>query len=83
MRRVYVLCLLTLIVVVMDILLFHTGAAARAQQPQQQSGFRVDQVQFNRNLSTGTAPVFGRIVGFDCVAGESGYIHCFVASSTN
>jgi hypothetical protein len=62
MRRVYVLCLLTLTVVVLDILLFHTGPAARAQQAQPQPGFRVDRISFYQR-NTETAPVYGRIVG--------------------
>jgi hypothetical protein len=83
MRRVYVLCLLTLTVVVLDILLFHTGPAARAQQAQPQPGFRVDRISFYQR-NTETAPVYGRIVGFDCVANASGGpVQCFVASSIN
>jgi hypothetical protein len=81
MRRVYFLCFLILTVVVMDILLFHT----RPSIAQQQSGFRVDRVDFfGPRAMSGSAPVFGTIVGFDCVqACTDGPISCFVASKIN
>ena len=77
MRRLYVLYLLTLTVVVLDIVLFHLGAA-RAQAPQ--TTFRVDRIIA---APVGTAPVLGHIVGFDCVRGTDGLIQCFVASKIN
>lgn len=81
MRRVYVLCFLILTVVVLDILLFHTGAA-RAQQSGF-SGFRVDRVSFRRTgPDSGTAPTYGTVVGFDCV-NIDGRVECFVASKIN
>jgi hypothetical protein len=82
MRRIYVLCFLVLTVVVLDILLFHTGAAARVQQPR--SGFRVDRIVFNQSGgATATAPVLGTIVGFQCIA-DTGYgAQCFIASKIN
>jgi hypothetical protein len=79
MRRVYVLGLLILTVVVLDILLFHTGAARAQQQP----GFRVDRMSFPPGVSVRTAPVYGHIVGFKCLETSGGYPQCFVASSIN
>lgn len=79
MNRVYVLCLLTLAAVVLDIVLFHSGSASA----QQQTGFRVDRIPFSSRIDSGTAPVLGHIVGFDCVLGANERIECFVASTIN
>jgi len=74
MRRLYFLCLLTLIAVVLDIALFHSRSVS-AQNANQT--VHVERVLFNG--SGGDARIAGRVVGFHCVD-TSGGPQCFVAS---
>ena len=80
MKKLYVLCLLTLAAVVLDIALFHSKSAHAQAVP----GVRIDRLIWNHTTgyTTGTVPTLGRIVGFHCV--DSGGIpQCFVASASN
>jgi hypothetical protein len=75
MRKLYFVCLLTLVAVVLDITLFHSGSV-NAQNASQ--AVHVERVLFNNGVS-GDARITGRVVGFHCVD-TSGGPQCFVAS---
>jgi hypothetical protein len=70
-----VLCFVTLIAVILDVALFHSGMA-HAQQSG--SRVRVERVMFGGGTS-GTASVDGKVVGFTCID-VGGVPACFVAS---
>src|SRR5678815_1850899 len=76
MRKMYFLCLLTLVVVVLDIALFHSGSVS-AQDASQM--LRVERVPFNNNIKSSDVRITGRVAGFHCVDTSDGP-QCFVAS---
>jgi hypothetical protein len=80
MKKLYIVCVLTVAVIILDIVLLHSGSA-HAQQP----GLRIDRVMFQGDIKTVTLPqVGGRIVGFSCSHfGEGPMGECFVATSPN
>jgi hypothetical protein len=80
MKKLYIVCALTVAVVILDVILFHSGSA-HAQQP----GLRIDRVLFQGDVKTVTLPqVGGRIAGFSCShLSEGPYAECFVATSPN
>jgi hypothetical protein len=86
MKRTYLLCLVTLSIIV-GCWLIGSAQQVRAQQALQ---IRVEKVNFtDANARVGSAPVLRRIVGFQCVAvqrleGHPLYgppVECYVASS--
>ncbi len=75
MKKLYVLCLLTLAAVVLDVFFLHPwSVAAQANQT-----IRVERLLFNINTKGGDVPVNGRVVGFHCIDTPGGP-QCFVAS---
>ena len=77
MKKVYVLCLLTLAVVVLDVVLLHPRSVT-AQNDASQT-VRVERVLFSPNRMSADAPINGRVVGFHCIDTPGGP-QCFVAS---
>lgn len=79
MKKLYVLCLLTLAAVVADIVFFHS----RSVNAQAVSGVRVERVVFG-NSTTGIANnTLGHVVGFHCATEGDGDIQCYVATVSN
>jgi len=82
MRKLYVLCLITLAAVILDVALFHSRSAKAQAVP----GVRVDRIIWG-DYSTGqhsvTVPTGGNVVGFQCVRTSETRPECFVASSSN
>lgn len=80
MKKLYIVCGITLVAVLLDIVLLHSGAAYA-----QQSGLRIDRVLFQGDIKTVTLPQVGiRVVGFSCSHfGEGPNGECFVATSSN
>ena len=74
MRKLYFLCLVTLLAVVLDITLFHLGSVS-AQEASQT--VHVERILFNG--PSADARITGRVVGFRCVETSSGP-QCFIAS---
>ena len=64
MRKLCALCLVTLLAVLVDIVLFHS----RTANAQGTSLYKVVPVQ---NLSGGTFPLSGTVVGFSCTETSS------------
>ena len=77
MKKVYVLCLLTLVALVLDIALLHPRSV-NAQNDASQT-VRIERVLFSPNRMSGDAPTNGRVVGFHCIDTPGGP-QCFVAS---
>jgi len=80
MRRLYVVCILTVAAVVLDIVLFHSGSV----NAQAVAGVRIDRLIWDHTTgrTTGTVPTLGRVVGFHFVD-AGGVPECFVASTSN
>ena len=80
MKKLYIVCAVVVVAVILDIVMFH-ARSAYAQQPP----LRIDRVMFQGDINTLTLPqVGGRIVGFSCkLFGEGPNGECFVASSPN
>ena len=79
MKKLYVLCFVTLAAVFIDIAFFHSGTAS-AQNTQQVS------IQYvrptNRGGLDGTSlNVTGTVVGFACTSDSSGQGSCYLAVS--
>jgi len=76
MKKLYVLCLVTLATVFIDILFFHSGAVS-AQNTQQ------IRIQYVRpavgNLDGAVLDVTGTVVGFACTSNSDGNGSCYVA----
>ena len=80
MKKLYVLCVLTLAVVLVDVVFFHS----RAVNAQAVSGVRVERVVWGKGTTTGVANnTLGHIVGFHCATEGDGDIQCYVASVAN
>jgi hypothetical protein len=80
MKKLYVLCVVTLTAVLLDIAFFHV----RPVHAQVVSGVRIDRVHFGTNLASGVANnALGHIVGFQCQALGGGDAECFIASTSN
>jgi hypothetical protein len=77
MKKLYVLCLMTLAAVVMDIWFFHSRTANA--QTTTQTVYVQSVKQGIHGLSDGTATVTGTVVGFACVGNESQ--SCYVATT--
>jgi hypothetical protein len=79
MKKLYIVCVLTLVAVLVDIVLFHSRSAYA------QPGIRVDRIVFQGGTETVTIPqITGRVVGFSCAHfGEGPNGQCFVAISAN
>ncbi len=78
MKKVYLLCALTLAAVVGDIVFFHTRTARAQNVP----SVRIDRIYWGPGINSTTVPALGHIVGFHCVAGVA-VPECFVLSSAN
>lgn len=78
MKRLYVLCILTLAAVVLDIVLFHSRSVGAADAPT----VRVDRIIWDTPRTNESVPAFGHIVGFHCIQGVVS-AECFVASTAN
>jgi len=80
MKKLYIVCVLTVAAVLVDITLFHARSAYA-----QQAGIRIDRISFFGDSKTVTVPqATGRVVGFSCAHfgdGPSG--ECFIATSSN
>lgn len=76
MKKLYILCFLTLLALILDITLFHSNTVV-AQEPLAGSTVRVERVRFNG--TRGDVPISGRVVGFQCIDTPGGP-QCFVAS---
>ena len=78
MKRLYALCLITLVAVFIDIVFFHSGIVS-AQAPR--SGqVRVQTVSINGDgHNIHTFDVEGIVVGFSCI--REGNPTCFIATS--
>jgi hypothetical protein len=77
MKKVFVLCLLTLAAVVLDVALFQSRSVAA-----QSNVIRVERVTFS-GTGGGTVPISGRVVGFHCLDVSGIGAQCFVASGTS
>jgi hypothetical protein len=75
MKKLYALCLLTLVAVVLDIVVFHPRSVTAQSNPR----VHVERVQFGLNATSGDASIEGGVVGFHCIDTASGP-QCFVAS---
>jgi hypothetical protein len=76
MKKLYLLCLVTLIAVVLDIALFHTRSAAA----QPGASVHIERGVFSGKTTNTDVPATGHVVGFQCIDTSSGP-QCFVASS--
>jgi len=81
MRKLYALCLITLVAVLGDIVFFHSGTVS-AQSAQ----VRVQQVTGDAGLNGGVLNVTGTVVGFACISNQvgsppNGIPSCFIATS--
>ena len=72
MKKLYVLCLVTLLAVLVDLVLFH----ARTANAQTIPNYKVAQID---NVWGLTFPLTGTVVGFSCVV-EQGETRCYVAT---
>jgi len=80
MKRLYVLCILTLGAVVLDIVLFHTGSVSAVNAPP----LRIDRIIWQPGRTSQDVPgALGHIVGFHCVQVDALLGECFVASTAN
>jgi hypothetical protein len=80
MKKLYVLCVLTLAVVVLDIVLFHTRSVNAVNAPP----LRIDRIIWQPGLTSQDVPAaLGHIVGFHCVQVDALRPECFVASTAN
>jgi len=77
MKKLYVLCLLTLAAVVLDIVFLQP----RSVKAQGNATIRVERALFGTANQTLFVPVTGRVLGFHCVDTPGGP-HCFVASGS-
>jgi hypothetical protein len=75
MKKLYALCLLTLVAVLLDIVVFRPRSVTAQSNPR----VHVERVQFGFATS-GDASIEGRVVGFHCIDTASGP-QCFVAST--
>lgn len=75
MKKLYVLCLLTLGAVVLDVVFFRQGSVAAQSSP----AVHIERVLFNLNSTNRDVPVNGRFLGFRCIDTPGGP-QCFVAS---
>jgi len=76
MKKLYVLCIITLAAVAFDILVFHaTSAKAQVTPPEL---LHVERVTFTDR--GGAAPMHDPMIGFQCVSDASNGAQCFVAS---
>ncbi len=64
MRKLYALCLVTLLAVLVDVVFFHS----RTANAQDTGNYRVVQV---RNLTGGNVSLTGTVVGFTCVENQN------------
>jgi len=77
MKKLYVLCILTLAAVILDITLLHTGSvSAQTSNTNLGAVVHVERVQFSG--ASGTVARSGNVVGFHCVDVQ-GQAQCFVA----
>ena len=76
MKKLYLVCLVTLIAVFVDIVCFHSGTV-RAQTTQQVHLQRVKQGRYG--LDGAVADVTGTIVGFSCHDNEGSAGTCYLA----
>jgi hypothetical protein len=70
MKTLYALCLVTLLAVLVDVVLFHS----RTANAQNTGNYRVAEVKFGSFSLTGT------VVGFSCVIKQNEQTFCFVAT---
>lgn len=71
MKKLYVLCFVTLLAVLFDIVFFHSGSVSA------QANLRVSVTPVLAGTSNVSVP--GTVVGFSCTT-EEGHLRCFVAS---
>jgi len=78
MKKLYIVCVLTVVMFV-EVVLFHSRSANA------QSGIRVDRIVFQGDTKAITIPqATGRVVGFSCSHfGEGPSGDCFIATSPN
>jgi lipopolysaccharide export system protein LptA len=75
MRKLYILCLVTLAAVFVDIVFFHSRTASA--QNSQIEVRKVEMAEQNKQVA-----VIGNVVGFDCVYNNNGGNPlCFIATS--
>jgi len=79
MKKLYVLCCLTIAAVVLDIALFHS----RSVNAQNVPPLRIHRVIWEAGRTGVEVPgTLGHIVGFHCIQGQA-TAECFVASAAN
>jgi hypothetical protein len=71
MKKLYVLCLVTLLAVLVDLVLFH----ARTANAQNTGNYKI--VQVNNNLGGRSFQLEGTVVGFSCVDSQGGQYWCY------
>jgi len=77
MKKLYALCLLTLIAVILDVVLLHPrSVTAQANQT-----VHVERLLFNVNTRGVDVVTTGHVVGFHCIDTPGGP-QCFVASGS-
>jgi hypothetical protein len=79
MKKLYAICLLTLAVVLVDIVFFHSGKVSA--QTTQTTPVYLQYVKMGPrgNLDGSVTPVIGNIVGFACAGSD--YTSCYIAST--
>jgi hypothetical protein len=77
MKKLCVLCLITLAAVFVDIVFFH-ARTANAQTPQSTQVHVQPVKQGVHGFSDGVTTVTGTVVGFSCVGSDSHY--CYIAT---
>ena len=72
MRKLYVLCLITLLAVLADVVLFHS----RTANAQNSGNYNVVRVV---NLNGTSFPLTGTVVGFSCVENQNA-VYCYAVT---